>query len=391
VSATETTTPRALCTRCLRPPKVCVCALLPRLAPRTKVLILQHPKEHRVAIGTARMAARALEGSRVVVGVELDGRPEVEAALADPAAPAILLMPGPGSRDLATDPPTGPVTLVTVDGTWHHAKKLLKLNPRIASLPRYGIDPEAPSAYRIRREPSRECLSTIEALAQALGRLEGDPAAYRRLLVPFHAMVDAQIREHRASRAPRSKERLATKRRLPWRVPPLLADPARVLLVSVECNAWPLDAPGRSPDEVVALFGVRGDGTGATELLLEPTGRLAPSFTYHTGIHVERVHAGQPREALADFFAAHVDADTTVAFWGSYALQMLRAQGLGLGRGPCDLRGVASRWLRTAPGSIEHCAAQVGGAPTPLGVGRGGARLGLALHVFRALQGPRPD
>ena len=49
-----------------------------------------------------------------------------------------------------------------------------------------------------------------------------------------------------------------------------------------------------------------------------------------------------------------------------------------------------SRWLRSAPGSIERCAAQMGGTPTPLGLGRGGARLGLALHVFRALLGPRP-
>lgn len=387
--------PRACCARCLRPERVCVCALLPRLAPRTRVVIVQHPREHRVAIGTARMTVRALQGARLVVGVQVDDDPALAAALADPAAPPVLLMPGPGARNLRTDPPPGPVTLVAVDGTWHHARKMLKVNPRLAALPRYAIDPDTPSAYRIRREPSAECLSTLEALSQALGWLEGDPEAYRALMVPFRAMVDAQLREHAANRVPRDKSRLKQRRRRPWVVPTSLSDPSRVLVVSLDSDAWPLDASGRFPDEIVALWCVGGDGRDPVELLVRPSRPLAASTAHHTGLPEAALLAGAPREALAALLARRAGPDTTVAFWGSYALALLREAGLPLGAGPMDLRAVASRWLRTAPGSLEHCARQVtrqvGGAPPVLGRGRGGGRLGLALHVLRALQGPRPD
>ncbi len=382
---------RALCERCLRPRTVCVCAHLPSLAPRTKVLILQHPREHRVAIGTARMAARCLTGSTLVVGTSLDEHEGVRRALADPSAPPILLWPGEGARDLASDPPAGPVTLVTVDGTWHLAKKLLKLNPLLAALPRYAIAPERPSAYRIRREPRAECLSTIEALAQALGLLEGDPVAYQAMLKPFHAMVETQIEQHRRGQRPRTKERLRLRRRLPWVIPPLLADPARVVVVAVETNAWPLDAGERHPDEIVGWFCVRGDGSRPAELIVRPSHGPAPSVASHTGIPVERLLTGDPREALRAAVGRALGPGDVLATWGSYATRMLRGEGLPLGHAVVDLRRVASMWLRTAPGSIEHCAEQMGGTPPVLGLGRGGRRLGLMLHILRALAGPRPD
>jgi DTW domain-containing protein len=362
-------THRALCERCLRPTSVCVCAHLPRLAPRTKVL----------------------SRSTLVVGVDLDGRETVRRALADPAAPPILLWPGPGARDLARDPPAGPVTLVAVDGTWHLAKKLLKLNPGLAALPRYAIAPEQPSGYRIRREPSAECLSTIEALAQALGCLEGDRQAYRAMLKPFHAMVETQIEQHRRARTPRTKERLRLRRRLPWSLPAQLADPARVVVATVETNAYPLDAADRHPDEIVAWFAVRADGSEASQLVVRPSHPPAPSVVAHTGIPLERLLAGAERAALRRAVDASLQPGDVLATWGSYTTRMLREEGLLEGRTVVDLRRVASMWLRSAPGSIERCAEQVGGTPAVLGLGRGGRRLGLELHVLRALRGPRPD
>lgn len=383
--------PRALCRRCLRPPVVCVCAHLPELAPRTRVVILQHPRERRVAIGTARMAARCLRGAALVVGVRLDDDPRVAPLLADPQRPPVLLWPGPGARDLTREPPPGPVTLVAVDGTWHLAKRLLQSNPRLAALPRYGLSPAAPSAYRIRREPRAECLSTIEALSQALGVLEGDPAAYAAMMAPFRAMVDAQIEQHQRSRAPRDKSRLKQRRRLPWRMPAPLADPSRVTLVAVEANSYPLDAPYRAPDELVACHVVRGDGADPVELVLRPSHAPAPHVTTHTGLSVERLLAGAPRSALPALLSERLAAAPVLGVWGSFAARMLRQEGLLEGVEVVDLRGVASRWLRSAPGSIERCAAQMGGQAPVLGSGRGGRRLGLLLHVLRALARPRPD
>ena len=205
--------PRAVCERCRRPVGVCVCAHLPELAPSARVVILQHPRERRMPIGTAHMASRCLKGSAVVVGTHLEAHPTVVRALADPDRQPVLLWPGPGAKDLATSPPTGPITLFVVDGTWSTAKKLLKLNPSIARLARYAIAPKGPSEYRIRREPRAECLSTIEAISSALGVLEGDPEPYRAMMTPFRAMIDAQLVFLEKGGHPRDRSRLMRKAR----------------------------------------------------------------------------------------------------------------------------------------------------------------------------------
>ena len=48
---------RPQCPRCLRPTTHCLCALIPSLDSRTRVLLLQHPSEVSHALNTARLAA----------------------------------------------------------------------------------------------------------------------------------------------------------------------------------------------------------------------------------------------------------------------------------------------------------------------------------------------
>ena len=166
--------PRRECLRCGRPEVTCYCAHVERIATQTKVLVLQHPREEDKAIGTARMATLCLESAEVAVGIDFSNNTQVRALLNDPARPAVLLYPGPDSKDLAKEPPTGPVTLVVVDGTWSQARTLTKRNPWLLELPQYAFEPDKPSEYRIRKEPRPDYVSTIEALTSALGLLEGD-------------------------------------------------------------------------------------------------------------------------------------------------------------------------------------------------------------------------
>jgi DTW domain-containing protein YfiP len=367
-----------------------VCAHLPVLRPRTRVVILQHPREHRMPLGTARMAARCLAGSTLVVGTRLDDDPAVRAALDDPARRAVLLWPEPAA---APAPPAvaDAVTLVVVDGTWAQAKKLLALNPRIAALPRLSIAPEAPSQYRIRRQPREECLSTIEALATALGVLEGDAEAPRAMLVPFRAMVDAQIARAGGRSSPRALSPERRARRPSWRPPAALRDPSRVLVVAVETNAWPFDAKDRHPDEIVHWLSVRGDGVGLRETVVRPTHPLAPGVTAHTGLAAEALLAGVPREELARTCRTLLAEHGVVATWGSYATRMMSDEGLAPARAVVDLRRVAADWAQESPGSIERFVGALDPAPPVLGAGRGGRRLGLMLRALRAVCGPRPE
>jgi len=118
-----------MCLRCRRPARVCYCAALPHLPTRTRVVILQHPRERDMPIGTARMASLCLPSAELHVGVRWSEHPALAAALADPARPPILLYPGAGARDVLREPPPGPVTLVVVDGTWSQARTVVRDNP----------------------------------------------------------------------------------------------------------------------------------------------------------------------------------------------------------------------------------------------------------------------
>lgn len=142
-----------------------------------------------MAIGTARLAHLGLPNSELHIGLAFDEHP-VSARL---AADAVLLFPGDGAADPTTLSNALPRTLVVVDGTWSQARKLLAMNPMLAALPRIGLVPTRPSRYAIRREPAAHCLSTVEAVVETLGRLEGDQAKFLPVLFAFDYLVATQI------------------------------------------------------------------------------------------------------------------------------------------------------------------------------------------------------
>jgi DTW domain-containing protein YfiP len=182
---------RSRCDRCRRPPRLCWCDRLQRVESRTRVCFLQHPRETRVAIGTARMAHLSLANSELHQGVDFGANPGVRALAA--AAGTMLLFPGPGALEpeqLAARPPAA---LLVVDGTWAHARKIVQRNLFLSSLPRVAFRPAVPGNYRVREEPSPECTSTIEAVAHVLGVLEGEVARFQPLLDAFERMVELQL------------------------------------------------------------------------------------------------------------------------------------------------------------------------------------------------------
>lgn len=75
-------------------------------------------------------------------------------------------------KGIPLPPPPKIQGIVILDGTWSQAKALWWRNPWLLKLKRAVLTPSAPSLYReLRKEPRRECLSTIEATAEALSAL----------------------------------------------------------------------------------------------------------------------------------------------------------------------------------------------------------------------------
>jgi hypothetical protein len=67
------------------------------------------------------------------------------------------------------------------------------------------LGPHLPSRYgKLRREPRREGLSTIEAVALLMSRLEGKPEIERALVASFEALLGRYRAERRAAPQPAS-------------------------------------------------------------------------------------------------------------------------------------------------------------------------------------------
>ncbi|WP_028624257.1 tRNA-uridine aminocarboxypropyltransferase [Pseudomonas sp. Ant30-3] len=182
--------PRIHCPRCLRPDSHCLCALIPHLDSRTRVLLLQHPSEVNHALNTARLAALGLSNAELIVGEVFGNLP---ALLNQPGYRARLLFPADDAQTLHTYAASDePMLLVVPDGTWRKASKMLHLNPLLAALPRVTLAAGAVSRYRLRKAPGPGALSTIEAIVQALQTLEA-PAKFDALLKPFDALIEGQI------------------------------------------------------------------------------------------------------------------------------------------------------------------------------------------------------
>lgn len=201
---------RALCTRCARPQRNCICALAQRVDCAAEVLILQHPLEVHEAKGTARLLHLCLARSRLEIGEQFDARQLQDwlqqAWQGDAGAPAprsVLLYP-----ESAPDPalplaraPALPaewllaperLRLVVIDGTWRKSRKMLYLNPPLQQLPRLALRDLPASRYAIRRAHRPGQLSTLEATACALAQLEPHNQEPDRLLQAMDALVQRE-------------------------------------------------------------------------------------------------------------------------------------------------------------------------------------------------------
>jgi len=178
----------------------CICDLIPSLSIETRVVVVMHKREWAKTTATAHLAALAIPGCEI----RLRGRPEEPLAIDDLLAGdrrPLLLFPSedatPLSRTLVAADPR-PITLVVPDGSWRQSAKATRREPALRALPVVSLPEEAPSRYRLRREPRRAGLATFEAISRALGILEG-PEVRRRLDAFFEAMVARTLASRGAS------------------------------------------------------------------------------------------------------------------------------------------------------------------------------------------------
>ncbi|HTL11504.1 MAG TPA: tRNA-uridine aminocarboxypropyltransferase [Bdellovibrionota bacterium] len=218
-----------------------------------RVVILQHPREKKEPLATAPLLTEVLGAERVLVRPGLSW-PNLAKALGISAEPG---QPGPDARRWAVlylgaraagktlpRPAEGTVAaywvsaknefvpptpeelksltgLMVIDGTWAQAKTLWWRNPWLLKLRRLVIipGPGKTSTYsRVRREPRREAMSTLESVAMALTAMGESPATETALLSRLEKLIQENPapasggsgsghRRHRRRRGPKGPRR----------------------------------------------------------------------------------------------------------------------------------------------------------------------------------------
>ena len=317
--------PRDFCMRCRRPRRVCFCDALTPVDSRTHVVFIQHPRESKVPISTCRMAHLSLPNSEMHVALQVEGEARLEALVKKPGT--AVLFPGEESVDVEalTLPPQ---TLIVVDGTWSNARKVVERSPALRSLPRIGFRPERPGNYRIRKEPDEHCLSTIEAVAYVLEKLEQAPGRFVPVLKAFDAMVEKQLAFISSRAGPSRYKKLKTHRQVK-RVHPLedlRAKANRLVLLYAEGNAWPREEADCSAMEAIEWSALRLNGE-RFEAVVQPKRKLGAQVAAHVEREPLAYLHGEARELALQRWHGFSRPDDIVVSWGRYPLDLLAREG----------------------------------------------------------------
>jgi DTW domain-containing protein len=175
---------------------------------RIEVLILQHPQERDRTLGSAGLTVRHLRHATLKVGLSWPSLSKILGRAIDPHRWAVLYLGSakaaalaPGREVVALNRKGEPEPdqdallrdvegIVLLDGSWSQAKALWWRNPWMLKCRRVILGPWQPSRYgRLRREPRRDGLSTIEAAAMLLSRLENRPEIEAALNASFEKML----------------------------------------------------------------------------------------------------------------------------------------------------------------------------------------------------------
>jgi DTW domain-containing protein YfiP len=178
------------CPMCRLHRSLCICALVPTVVTRTRVVLVVHQLELRKPTNTGRLVARCLPNSAVLL--RGGGAPaDPSAAWGGDRAP-VLLYPDRQARPIDQwRASSDPITLIVPDGTWRQAARARRRIPGLVDIPCAHL-PEAASSYRLRQAARPGRLSTMEAVACALGALEG-PEVEEQLIHILRVMIDRTL------------------------------------------------------------------------------------------------------------------------------------------------------------------------------------------------------
>ncbi len=173
------------CQGCFLHKDRCICDQFPTLSLKTKVALIIHAKELKRTTNTGRLAVKILTNSEMRVRGE--GRESLDLTdLLVQEYRTLLFYPSPDAIELTrefVDESPLPIQLIVPDGNWRQASKVHYRHHELSDIPRVMISTPNLSEKHLRAESTESGMATLEAIACALGIIEG--AEVKETLMKF--------------------------------------------------------------------------------------------------------------------------------------------------------------------------------------------------------------
>lgn len=182
------------CPVCAAARESCLCAVLPRIELATKVCLVIHHRELTRSSNTGLLSVRALVNSEV--RVRGAGRDSLDLKnLLTPQYRTFLLYPSPDAVDLTKAlavQDARPIQLIVPDGTWRQARKIHSRHAELNDVARVKVSVPNDLTYQLRAQSQPGRMATLQAIAHALGVIEG--ASVRdQLMKLYHAKIERTL------------------------------------------------------------------------------------------------------------------------------------------------------------------------------------------------------
>ncbi len=182
------------CENCFLHRERCLCDFIPRLETKTKISLVIHAKELRRTTNTGLLATKALVNSQILVRGADNGRLNLSELL-NPMYRPILFFPAEGAEELNLDFVSQselPIHLIVPDGNWRQASKVHHRHPELKDIPRVMIKLPNTDTHHLRAESTPEGMATLQAIAHALGVIEGE-FVKQKLLELYHLKLERTL------------------------------------------------------------------------------------------------------------------------------------------------------------------------------------------------------
>jgi DTW domain-containing protein YfiP len=214
------------CPQCGRAKPYCVCEFVTPLSTKTEVLVLQHPQEPGVDIGTVSIIQTLLPHAVIRTGLSWPNLRKALGREVEPQTWGVLYVGSVRTEQLPKDRTVFVVDkkgtqiadqhvaiqqlkgIVLLDGTWSQAKTLWWRNAWLLKLKRLVIRSGRRSLYdRIRKEPRQGCLSSIETLGEVLSVIEQRDDIIPAVERPLRELVERLARSRPRTGHPGGRNR----------------------------------------------------------------------------------------------------------------------------------------------------------------------------------------